>query len=65
MKEYTLSPQEKQELWRQKQIRILFNTGRPIFHKIDNFDDYYYHRIIEKKDREHNKKLGYHVHFNL
>ncbi len=26
-----MTPQEKQEIWRQKQIRIFYGSGRPIF----------------------------------
>lgn len=26
-----MTPQEKQEIWRQKQLHIFYGTGRPIF----------------------------------
>ena len=30
-KKSELSPKEKQEIWRQKQIYIFYGSGRPIF----------------------------------
>jgi hypothetical protein len=46
--------QKKQEAWRQKQINIFYNTGRPIFgHMKDNvlvqpsiINVYYYNRVF-------------------
>ena len=44
-----LSPQEKQKIWRQKQIYIFYGSGRPIFnihdanlHQRCIFDNTYY-----------------------
>jgi hypothetical protein len=44
-----LSPKEKQEIWRQKQIYIFYGSGRPIFninernlHLKSSYDNTYY-----------------------
>jgi hypothetical protein len=44
-----LSPVEKQNAWRQKQIKIMYGSGRPIFNMTmetqyirHNYDGYYY-----------------------
>lgn len=55
--EKELTPQEKQQLWRQKQIEIFYGSGRPIF-KISeknrfirkNYDGEYYVRTLQYKD---------------
>lgn len=49
-----LSPQEKQEIWRQKQIYIFYGSGRPIFQindknlhlKSSNDNTYYFQKYI-------------------
>ena len=44
-----LSPKEKQEIWRQKQVYIFYGSGRPIFnineknmHLKSSYDNTYY-----------------------
>lgn len=51
------TPQEKQKIWRQKQIVIFYGSGRPVFKITENnqfirknYDGEYYLRTLQYKD---------------
>jgi len=65
-KEKELTPQEKQKLWRQKQIKIFYGSGRPLFTITEknqfirkNYDGEYYIRTLQYKDLDNKNFINH------